>query len=70
MKAEDTVSEVDAIRKAYDAKIADLEAKIEKMGEKVIQKGGNAVIIPQQLADGDPLKKALTNMDILDGVRS
>lgn len=52
--------------KAQDAKIASLEAQLEKLKETtVIRKGGEAVVIPEQLGKNDPI---LTNMGLLTGL--
>jgi HK97 family phage prohead protease len=56
--------DVATLKKAYDTKIADLEDKIAKMGEQVIRKGGNAVVISEQLGKNDPMYSS--NMEIFE----
>ena len=53
---------LETITKAYDSKIAALEEKISKMEETRIQKGGQAVIIPEQVGKDDPI---LSNLSVL-----
>lgn len=65
-KAEDVpVNNMEVIQKAYDDKIKALEEKIAKMENTTIRKGGEAVIIPEQLQKDDTI---LTNMNILNGI--
>ncbi len=66
-KSEDEipVNNAEVIAKAYDDKIKTLEEKIAKMENTTIRKGGEAVIIPEQLSRDDPI---LTNMSILNGI--
>jgi len=46
-----TKAQFDDIRKAFDEKIASLEAKIAKMENETIQKGGVVVINPKEIGD-------------------
>jgi hypothetical protein len=55
--------DIDTIQKAYDSKIAALEEKISKMENSVIQKGGSAVVIPEQVSKDDPV---FSNLGIFD----
>jgi len=53
------VTQIDEIKKAYDAKFAEFTAKIEKMEQETIRKGGSVVVIPELLGnDGGMLSNA------------
>ena len=68
IKKSDDVPEnnFELIVKAQDAKIAELQSQLEKLKDTtVIRKGGEAVIIPEQLLKSDPV---LTNMGMLSGM--
>jgi hypothetical protein len=66
-KSEDApANNFELIVKAQDEKIAALTDQLDKLKETtVIRKGGEAVIIPEQLSKNDPI---LTNMGLLTGV--
>lgn len=61
-------AQVSEIKKAYDAKIADLEKKIEEFGGETIRKGGRAVVLDM---DGHSLGEVdnsfLSNLNALEG---
>lgn len=51
-------SELEDIKKAYDDKIAELVARIEKMEDETIKKGGEIVVIPQDAVYGNQFGNA------------
>lgn len=51
-------SELTEIQKAFDDKIAELVARIEKMEEETIKKGGEIVVIPQDAVYGNQFGNA------------
>ena len=64
-KAVDEVKPDESIAKAYDTKIAELTERIAKMETEKIQKGAQAVIIPELLEKNDPI---LSNTAIFAGM--
>lgn len=71
-KSFDVMSEIESLRKSFDeviserdAAIESLQKSIEKMEEQKIQKGGNIVVIPEQLAPNDPM---MSNLQMLSGI--
>ena len=53
------------IKKAYDAKIIALEARIEEFGNETIRKGGQVVVIKGSDSDDEAENPFLSNLDAL-----
>lgn len=65
-----TKAEMVSIQKAFDQKIAALESRISEMEEQTIQKGGQVVIIADQLTDSDKsaFNPLIANAKALGGI--
>ncbi len=58
------------VQKAFDQKIAALESRISEMEEQTIQKGGQVVIIAEQLSESDKtaFNPLIANAKALGGI--
>lgn len=65
-----TKAEMVSIQKAFDQKIAALESRISEMEEQTIRKGGQVVIIADQLTDSDKsaFNPLIANAKALGGI--
>ena len=55
------LGQLDEIKKAYDEKVGTLEARIVKMEEETIRKGGSVIVIPELL--GGQEGSSMSNAD-------